>query len=118
MKLNPEVYRRAARLIITKRYSFVCHVFYSIPNLLPLSMLKGCLEGQEAGRFNPYMVADMHMEYFTKLFKPKHRVHFEPWFGLPTVEEARERRVIALLLCADILEFENKENEKRNKTKS
>jgi len=109
IKLNPKVFREVARLINKKIYNYVCHAFKLLNFCLSSDAMKSI---EEAGGGDLYLGSGKYLDYFAKWFKPKHKAYYQQWFGHHSEEGARERRVIALLLCADILEYENNEAEK------
>jgi hypothetical protein len=92
-ELNPEVFRRAAvKLRIV--YPFCCDAIQEATN------------GRE--RFSNREAP--HQAYFESLFKPNLTYGLGWW-----PEDDRESRLIALLLCAEILESEQKEASRKGK---
>ena len=95
-KLNPQVFRDAAELIEIEQRLYACvAINYS-------SDIK-----------KPWIsdVVTAYETYFAKWFKPEGKIQNEScygWFGKGSVEANKKKRVLALLLCADILERQNK----------
>jgi hypothetical protein len=85
LKLNPEAFREAAQRIAYEQNSGCCFAIAAIKTTIPLGD---------------------YLE-FLELFAPGHDRPY--WWA----KKDREPRIIALLLCADILESEQKAQRKR-----
>lgn len=90
-KIDPKIFRDAAILILENHSNYCCFAISRVLNLPSL-----------------YTGSRYH-KYFVKYFKSKKEIKGSPagWFGIPS-KKNRQTRVLALLLCADILEQENK----------
>lgn len=87
-KLNPEIFRRAAAFLETGESHYACGGI------------------NHAVGFN-YRSINMYINYFAKWFQPHNKRLGETWFGPYYGKKARRDRIIALLLCADILQRQN-----------
>jgi hypothetical protein len=82
-KLNPEVYRKAANLILRRFEYCCCHALEATTKA-----------GEDRLAYNEYLRLLFKPEDWTRLF----------WWDIGDLES----RVFALLLCADILESERR----------
>lgn len=96
-KLNPEVYRRAAVRILVQRELYSCY-----------AIKRECLPD--------WVRYFSHKDFFSLLFRPASFKEIASEFNWWSDHEHHcEARALALLLCADILESEQKAQRKRKR---
>lgn len=86
MKINPQVFRDAAELLMVGIEGYCCHAIEKVLGIYP-----------------SYAENEPHCEFLIELFKPE-EYGAHGWWGWPSENENREARIFALLLAADIAE--------------
>ncbi len=87
MKLNPEIYIRAAEIIAADERGYCC------------TALNAAV--QEIGGLVPYGLSAAERQ-FARYFKPRDEHDHVPWFGPRYLPQSQQERILALLFMHQI----------------